>query len=297
MSENQYEKTAIMFADVEGSTSLYEKLGDKEAQKSIEQCLEHMANITTQHGGTVIKTIGDEIMCRFDTEDDAVAAACDIQEAIEGLVFSSHSALAIRIGLHYGLTIQKDGDVFGDAVNVAARMANIAKGKQIITTEETIINLEPHQQKKARKFDKTTVKGKQEEIVIYEVLWKPENATVIQNSSALAAIVAANKLVISWQGQQYEMSNSSPDLVLGRDERCTIKVVTNFASRVHAKIEYRRGKFVLIDQSTNGTHVKTDTNEDIYIRREELPLIGDGIICLGESIKDDNPNLIKYHCG
>ena len=298
MSKDQYEKTAIMFADVEGSTSLYEKLGDREAQKSIEQCLECMANITTQHSGTVIKTIGDEIMCRFDTEDDAVAAACDIQEAIEDLILSNQVVTpAIRIGLHYGLTIQKDGDVFGDAVNVAARMANIAKGKQIITTEETIINLEPRQRQKARKFDKTMVKGKQEEIIIYEVLWKPENATVIQNSSALAAIAAASKLVLTYQDKDYEMTNSSPDLVLGRDQRCAIKVVTNFASRVHAKVEYRRGKFVLIDQSTNGTYVKTDTNEDIYLRREELPLIGDGIICLGESVKDDDPNLIKYHCG
>ena len=294
MSQDQYEKTAIMFADVEGSTGLYEKLGDIEAQKSIESCLNTMAQVTVQHGGVVIKTIGDEIMCRFDNEDDAVMAACAIQETIENLSMSNDGIPAIRIGLHYGLTIQKDGDVFGDAVNVAARMAGIAKGKQIITTEETVINLEPHQLNKTRKFDKATVKGKKEEITIYEVLWRPENATVIHTRSALAAIASSTTLVLTYDGKDYEMSQTSPDIVLGRDDRCVIKIDSNFASRIHAKIEYRRGKFVLIDQSTNGTYVRTDSREDIYLRREELPLIGEGFISLGESVKGESPHLINY---
>lgn len=296
MTAEQYEKTAIMFADVEGSTRLYEKLGDIEAQKSIERCLEKMAAITREHGGVVIKTIGDEIMCRFNTEDDAVAAACAIQEAIEESDPSYKNTPAIRIGLHYGLTIQKDGDVFGDAVNVAARMAGIAKGKQIITTEDTIVNLTPQHMQKTRKFDKAMVKGKQEEITIYEVMWKTENVTMIHSSSALAAIAKASLLQLSYQGQQIEMTSSSPDVVLGRDERCTLRIMTNFASRIHARIEYRRGKFVLLDQSTNGTYVLTDSSENIYLRREELPLVGQGSICLGEAITDNHPNIIRYQC-
>ncbi len=82
--------------------------------------------------------------------------------------------------------------------------------------------------------------------------------------------------------------------MLGRDERCTIPVDSNFASRVHAKIEFRRGKFVLIDQSTNGTNIRTDTKDDFYIRREEIPLFGAGYIALGEAVSEDNPNIITY---
>jgi len=293
MSTENYEKTAVMFADVEGSTRMYETLGDIKAQQNIEDCMALMSTVIEQCNGTIIKTIGDEIMCRFDNEDQAVKAACELQEAMEERSQRVAVTPAIRIGLHYGLAIQKDGDVFGDAVNVAARMASIARGKQIITTEETIVNLDPGYLEKTRKFDRTTVKGKQEEITIYEVLWRSENITAM-HTGALNAVTNISKLTVSYQGNDWTMEANSPDTVIGRDERCTIPVDSNFASRIHARIEFRRGKFVLIDQSTNGTHVKTDRNDDIYIRREEIPLFGEGFIALGEAVAEDGPNIIKY---
>lgn len=293
MNAENYEKTAILFADVEGSTRMYETLGDLEAQKNIEGCLSLMSQVITRHNGTIIKTIGDEIMCCFENEDAAVNAACKIQEAMETRSQKVEVTPAIRIGLHYGLAIQKDGDVFGDAVNVAARMVAIAKGRQIITTEDTIVNLDPSYIEKTRKFDRTTVKGKQEEMTIYEVLWKSENVTAM-HTNVLSAVTNISSLVITYQGKEWKMESSSPDILLGRDERCTIPVNSNFASRVHAKIEFRRGKFVLLDQSTNGTHIKTDTRDEIYLRREELPLFGEGYIALGESVSEDNPNVITY---
>ncbi|MDH5632644.1 MAG: adenylate/guanylate cyclase domain-containing protein [Gammaproteobacteria bacterium] len=297
MAQDNYEKTAIMFADVEGSTRLYERLGDIAAQKSIEYCLSRMADVIQSHKGTVIKTIGDEIMCRFATEDEAVGAACALQESMELPAPEGITMPAIRIGLHYGLVVNKDGDIFGDAVNVAARMASIAKGKQIITTQDTIVNLKGANATKAREFDRAMVKGKAEEITIYEVLWNEENVTRMQTASSLAAIATASTLTLSYQGKDYELNAKSPDVVMGRDERCTIRVDSNFASRVHARVEYRRGKFVLIDQSTNGTYVDTGQGEPIYIRREELPLMSSGAICLGEPTREDAPHLIRYRAG
>ena len=115
----------ILFADISGSTRLYELLGDAPARAKVASCLKLLTDVTERYGGTVIKTIGDEIMCTYPDAETAVNAACemheilmdDITETVSGLI-----SLAIRVGLHHGPAILEAGDVYGDAVNVAARL-------------------------------------------------------------------------------------------------------------------------------------------------------------------------------
>lgn len=293
MSEEQ--KTAVMFVDVEGSTKLYEKHGDEKAQKIIERCLGIVSGIIEEIGGTIIKFIGDEVMCRFGTEDKAFEAACKIQETLETIP-EDEFLPAVRIGLHYGVTIEKEGDIFGDAVNVAARVTSIAKGRQIITTQDTVVNLSPKHVGMTREFDKAPIKGKEGEVTIYEVLWQPEGATQMHTALNTGSRTGSSLLSMVYQGKEFNLRANAPDFMIGRDARCDMVVDSNFSSRIHARIEYRRGKFVLVDQSTNGTYVNTDSKQNIYIRREELPLVGVGAIGLGESIDDDSVHLIRYAC-
>jgi len=294
VTQDQYEKAAIMFVDVEGSTKLYEKLGDQVAQQTIQRCLDLASNIIRDEGGVIIKFIGDEVMSRFPDEDSAIAAACSIQEALEADDLKQ-SLPSVRIGLHYGMAIEKEGDVFGDAVNVAARVTAIAKGRQIITTEETVLNLSPEHLKITRKFDKTKIKGKEGEVTIYEVMWHPDNATKMHTAINTSA-ETVSLLSLGYGGKDYNIKPNSPDFLIGRDARCDLIVDSDFSSRIHARIEFRRGKFVLIDQSTNGTYVNIGGDQNIYLRREELPLVGVGVIGLGEKISGDKPVYIRYVC-
>lgn len=292
---DQYEKTAIMFVDVEGSTRLYDKLGDKKAQQIIERCLGIATDIIQQSSGRIIKYIGDEVMSRFKDEDTAIEAACKIQEALEKDQ-SEEELPSVRIGLHYGMAIEKEGDVFGDAVNIAARVTSIAKGKQIITTEDTVVNLSPKHVGMTREFDKTAIKGKEGEVTIYEVLWQPDSATRMRTGITKGSSGAASILSIVYNGEESNIKANSPDFMIGRDPRCDLIVISDFSSRIHARIEYRRGKFILVDQSTNGTYVNMDNKQNLYIRREELPLVGVGAIGLGESVSDNNTHIIRYAC-
>ena len=66
---------AILFADISRSTQIYETVGDKAAQELVGDCLARLSEVTVQHQGTVIKKIGDEIMCTFPTANQALAAA------------------------------------------------------------------------------------------------------------------------------------------------------------------------------------------------------------------------------
>ncbi|MCP4392122.1 MAG: adenylate/guanylate cyclase domain-containing protein, partial [Gammaproteobacteria bacterium] len=163
---------AIMFADISGSTQMYDQLGDEAAKRTIDKCLGQLQIVTEAHKGVVIKKIGDELMCRFDSADAAVSAARVSQSEIKALGTLENTLLAIRAGIHYGEVIEDDNDIFGDAVNIAARMAGIAKGGQIITTADTVSELNPELGSQARQVDLTRVKGKQEKLAVFEVLWE-----------------------------------------------------------------------------------------------------------------------------
>lgn len=286
----------ILFADVSGSTRLYETLGDRAAKQAINGLLERMVTVAQRYSGVLVKTIGDEILVRFPTAERAVSAAIALQEAL-ATERGGPVPLQMRMGLQWGPVILESGDVFGDAVNVAARMSAIARAGQIITTRETVAALPEALALKTRLFDTTQVKGKQDQLVIYEVLWEEEaNATVFVASTApglVAGEAAAPVLTLRYQDQERRLDMGG-SLGIGRAETCDFAVASPLASRLHARIESRRGKFVFIDQSTNGSYVRTEDGNVVYLRREELPLWGRGEISLGEDFSDDTTHLIAF---
>ena len=284
---------AIMFADIAGSTRLYNRLGDSRAEMLISTRLDIMCDITANNNGRVIKKIGDEIMCQFPTAEDAALAATEMH--IKKISNDEETPLNIRVGLHYGKTISKAGDIFGDAVNIAARMAAIAKANQSITTESFVRLLSNSSRSKTRLFDSTRVKGIDKEIKVYQILWEEDNVTTFATAQHILQASQANvSIVVKANGEEryYTDADISSALSIGRDATCDITVDARFASRSHANLEFRRGKFVLVDHSTNGTYVNLNRRNDIVIRREALPLIGEGYISLGEDYRPDNtPNI------
>jgi len=293
----EHVEVAVMFADVAGSTSLYDTLGDDVANRVIGKVVDLMKQLTEMHNGFVIKTIGDEVMSRFPSADDCVNAAKEMQEEVDAGIQGEDARLAIRVGLHFGPAIlAEDGDVFGDAVNVAARMAGIAKADQIITTEETVKVLSAPLQDSTRHFDKTTVKGKAEEISVYQIIWENEDLTRIEIPVS-AEEQETKYLIMNYQGQETKIgSDDHRTFTLGRGVQSDLCVKARLASRMHASIQFVRGKFLLTDQSSNGTFVKTDEGEAIYLRRQELMLWGSGNISLGEEVSDGNQDLIRFEC-
>jgi len=279
---------AILFADISGSTRLYEMLGDTVARGLIAECLGLMSEHVSQHGGRVIKTIGDEIMCTFPSADQAVEAAMGMQDGVDEDLPrrnpNTPTTLTIRVGLHYGPAIEEGGDVFGDAVNVAARMAGLAKGSQIITTQETADELAPALRDSARHLDRISVKGKAEDIDIFEVIWQAEDVTRMA-TGLLSQNKTTATLKLVYHAVRVELAQDMGILVLGRGKKADLVVNDSMASREHARIECRRGKFIITDMSTNGTYVLTEDGPN-YLRREDLVLTGKGKIALGRELSE-----------
>jgi len=289
-------EVAIVFADVVGSTQLYDQFGDTKASETVAACLEIMKEATRQYKGTVIKTIGDEVMSTFDTVDEAMGAAVMMQGRITADTRKEGGIpVSIRIGCHFGPVVQEQNDIFGAAVHTANRMTSQAKARQIIISGETVKKMSPELQKQTRQIDVATVRGRLDEVALYELLWNPEEAT-----SMLPTIEWENKernvsrLVLRFRDQSVELSDKCKSVSIGRAEDNDLVIKGNLISRIHAKVEMRRGKFLLIDQSTNGTFLQDVQGNEIFVRRDSRELTGEGTIGLGRAEQPGSSLAIHY---
>jgi adenylate cyclase len=284
----------ILFADIAKSTHIYEKLGNAKAQALFSKSLMLLAICAVSYKGKVIKTIGDEIMCTFPTAVDAIDAAKEMHKSLEMMSvkeFGINTCPNIYIGVEFGAVILENDDVFGDAVNVA-RMVSKAKQRQTLTTEDTLRKLSPKIRDSARYIDTDFIKGKSGKFKIYEIVWEPQDVTIMMKPP-VEQILSQAYLEIVTNEKRVRVDQDHPVLTLGRQTYNDIVINSNRISRSHTRIEYRKGKFILIDQSTNGTYVLLN-NKDSLIRRDEIQLLGDGYISLGETVDPDSMNIIRF---
>ena len=283
----------VLFADISGSTRLYDMLGDAQAKRMIDECLDVMRAASTRYGGRVVKTIGDEVMCVLPDADSTCLAATDMQLKVTALPAVSSVQRAIRVGFHVGAVIEENNDVFGDTVNVAARMAGLAKGNQIMTTRAAVDLLSPMLRSSTRPIAALSVKGKGDDVEVCEVLWQPSEELTMATPSTLAASSHV-ELQLRHAGKVQRLTQANVGVFLGRDVSCELLVADRMASRVHARIELRRDKFYLVDQSTNGTFVMVRGEPEMVLRREEVMLRASGQIALGHSVNDVGAELVEF---
>jgi len=289
---------AIMFADISGSTRLYDQLGDVRAREIVSSTLDLLFDVVHRYNGRVIKTIGDEVMCTFGDADQAGHAACEMHEAIEADNEAHERSpwISIRIGLHFGPALLEGGDVYGDAVNAAARMAAQAKARQIVTTKETANQMSPTLQENTRFVDYAPIKGKGE-MEIVELLWQEEDVTrMTDNLQKASSLSESPKLVVQYRSDEVVLDSDRRSIVLGRSPICDIKVDENLASRQHVRIELRRDKYFVVDQSTNGTYIRNDDGSTGFLRREEMPFTQGAQISLGRSFDDNPQETVRIEC-
>jgi len=282
----------VLFADVAGSTSLYERLGDAKALARIGGCLARLNRITVKAGGRVIKSIGDELMCAFPEASAALRAASEMQLTQA----DAEPELSLRIGFHAGDTIERDGDLFGDTVNVAARVVALANPGQIFTTGPTALLLPEFMRTGTRKLGSLSVRGKEQPVDLVEIVWQWSSDLTMVGSGDEAAAAPGRRLTLIHRGRRYEFPPGAVQLTLGRGDDNDVVVAVPQASRLHGRIELRQSKFMLVDLSTNGTYVRIDGGDEMVLRREALPLHGRGMIGLGHTTSGVTADVVEFRC-
>jgi class 3 adenylate cyclase len=268
-------RCTILFVDVVRSSELYVDLGDEAARARVAACLADLQRAAEQHGGRLVKSLGDGLLCAFESEPLAVDAAFEL------LASAPRHRLRVRIGMHAGEVLVEDLDLYGQAVNAAAHLISLARPSEILVTSEVVAGLAPERRQEARQVHGLALKGWREPLDLFVLERADMSATLV----ATAAVVRPPE----WTGQSLEISLGErtwrvgplTGLTLGRDAGNDVVVLGEKVSRRHAAIGERSSKFVLVDQSVNGTWLVPADGSVLRLLREAAPLHGSGRIYLG----------------
>jgi len=291
----------IVFADLAGSARLFNKLGDVQAQAVISHCLDQLGQITTRQGGRVINTIGDEIMSLFPDANRMIQACIAMQTAIASDTIAD-IPMAVRIGAYTGQVLSNsDGELYGDTVNNAKRMSDIARANQIITGESTRAALSPDLQHRLHACEHLVVNNRSGVIPIFEVEWLQEedhSTTLISNTAAPLPVTPDGQpaLVLIWMNRELRIKPEGDCTVtIGRGDDADHQMGGKLTSRIHLSVQIEHGHYVLTDQSRNGTYIRPDVGRPLFLRREAAQLSGSGLIGLGTAPEDCAPeDLVRF---
>jgi class 3 adenylate cyclase len=290
----------VVFADLVGSTGIFERLGDETAGRFVTQLTTALAKTFEQHNGRVVKLLGDGIFTVFQAESDAIVACIEIQKRLKEKPVhpgGTGSAVQMQMGVEAGEVVEIEGDCYGDAVNSAARLADLAGADQILTTSRVRDALPTALLGQLRSLGPMYLRGKQEVTEVFRVEWQEERDTeaTVMGASMFKPTKDA-MLEVSSAGQVLRVEPRGDKLTIGRSITASLTLNDGRVSREHATLEWRGGHFVLGDTSSFGTWVYFGNQaEPVVLRRTECYLVGSGQIALGCEREAEAAPLVQFN--
>jgi hypothetical protein len=220
-----------------------------------------------------------------------------MQQRVEHFAATAAAGLSLRVGLHAGPVIEEHGDVFGDSVNIAARLVKLASPGQILTDEGSLAAMRANFRRRARALGRRRVKGRSREIELVELGWRRRSGDPFTTEQAAVPERAGkSRLLLKCGNQELAVDSARATFTIGRDMANDLPLSSRKASRQHARIEWRRDKFVLFDHSTNGTYVTIEGEPEVLVKHESFVLRGRGVLSIGESAADSARAAIGFEC-
>lgn len=282
----------VMFADISRSTSLYENLGDEAAAELVLHTLQFASDVVRRHRGTVVKSKGDDVLCTFESAEEAIEAALDLHASSGTEESLARHQVAFRVGINIGNYVASQGDIYGDAVNVAARLAASAKAHQTVVSSAVKDACPESFAGNFRMLGQISVRGKGGLHEIFEILKPDQTAEITEVVTADRTADRATQLRLQFNNRETRLTPFTVRHLLGRGPECDMVLNHPTVSREHAEIRYRNGRFVLTDFSTNGTWVHAPGGP-YRLHRSSRELRGDGVITLGAVSR--GPLAVRYY--
>lgn len=293
----------VVFADLTGSTGVFETLGNVKATLAITRLTQWIGRVCESHHGHVVKYLGDGVLILFRQSHEAVKASSELQQLHQDRIRKWPEPLKMRlqIGIARGDVVEQDGDCYGDAVNVASRLSDLSGSEQILVSDAVIQQLPDDFLVRSRCLGAMAIRGRTEPCIVHRIEWQDELLSEIFTvqgglTSSFAKCVAQNACIeFSWLDISAKFSSNEFPVFLGRDAGAQFVVQDPRVSRKHVVIEWRAGKFYLEDLSSYGTWVRfADSGAIVALRRQECVLLLDGEMALGASFEDFTVPIVNF---
>ncbi|WP_299691672.1 adenylate/guanylate cyclase domain-containing protein [uncultured Tateyamaria sp.] len=287
---------AILMADVSGSTPLYQRHGDAEASRLVFECVEGMQRIATARGGDFVRSKGDDVLCLFENADQAIGAAKEILDQ------GANGAVSVHAGLHWGTVLYRGNELFGNAINVTARLSSQAKENEVLISKTLVRHVSSDEAFDLRSMGEITLRGTDVPTEIFALLAETgtEEDSVTKMIAAptmfnmqQATKVANTALHLSYEGWSQTVAEGG-EVKIGRSPQCDLVMRQAWVSRVHGAVSVRGGIVEFKDSSSAGSSVTIGDHPEFYIRRQTIALTGNGVIELGSSATGDTLPRIIY---
>lgn len=295
--------STMVFADISGSTALYEALGNERATEAVTQLTQRIGDAIESHGGRVVKKLGDGVLGVFGDAASAVAAMTTMlrQHQSRQDRWPHPLRMDVRVGVASGEVVEVDGDCYGDAVNVASRLCERAGPAEIWATETTVLLAGAAPDVWYRKLGMMDIRGKAELLMLYQVEWREDEApdSLTMQAALVSSFAPADPLLgqiqFSWHGVDMSFTSSDAPVHVGRATHAQLCINDPRVSRLHARIDWRNSGFVLTDMSSFGTWVRFEGSDaPVRLRRDACILHGTGQIALGVSFNEPSAPVMNF---
>ena len=299
----QIRERTVLFADLRGSTALFETLGNAEATAVVTHTVNRVGQAVDECGGRLIKTLGDGLMAVFESPRDGVKSAVRMHELLERIVARGRQqgaslglrALRMQVALARGEVVEMNGDCFGDAVNVAARLLDHAGDNETLITAEVLAGLPSMLKMRFRSLDLIPVRGRTEPVHVHLLDLPHQGDVVATQFGAIVPAVEPDGIRLVWQDLDRIFDIDSMPIVLGRSVQATYCITDGRVSRSHARIDWHGGRFSVTDLSYNGSFVRFGNGgEVVTLKRGSCTLHGSGAIGLGSPPVDSASPTVRF---
>ena len=295
-------KTTVVFTDLTGSTAVFETLGNFRATKAVTQLTQWICSSLHARGGSVIKTLGDGVLTVFPEATTAVNAVVALQREHQANLLQQPRAehLPIRVGVATGEVEIVHGDCYGDAVNIASRLSDLAGPHEIWISSSELDFSSRDNGIRFRPLGSINVRGRVEPCVVHQVEWHEDQSSEFitmagnldprQKGDALG-----QEVQLSYLDQRRTFMAFDLPIHVGRIRHCEFIVADARVSRTHFRLEWRNGRIMLVDVSSYGTWIRfAGSQAEVLLRREECVLYGQGEIALGAPFSDASAPIVKF---
>ncbi|MBS3998063.1 MAG: adenylate/guanylate cyclase domain-containing protein [Hydrogenophaga sp.] len=293
----------IAFVDLTGSVSVFETLGNDQATQAVTRLTQWIGSVGVDNGGTVVKMLGDGVLLAFSNNHHAVQTIVQIQQEHANRVarWPDRLKLMMQVGMARGQVVQIDGDCFGDAVNVASRLSDLAGPEQILVNDQVIRALGTCHGVRSRSLGPMRIKGRVEPAEVFRIEWQAEMLSEFLTLPAdllsleNAAEALSGSIQLGWLDTSRAYHLTDLPLTIGRVPEADFVVNDPRVSRLHVRIDIRTGHCVLEDISSYGTWVRFEGAENaIALRRQECLLHSDGEIAMGAPFSEHSAPRIRF---
>lgn len=283
----------VVFVDLTGSTGLFESVGNMVATRVVTRCTQAIGRHFARAGGHVVKYLGDGVLVLFDDTTAAVDASVRVKDVLAELDIPElrRIRLEAKTGIERGVIVEHDGDCYGDAVNVAARLSDLAQPGEILVGEAVRTGLPEYHRVGCQSLDRITIKGKAEPMRVWRIDWARTAETTLTVPLEFFEMQGerepTQRIDLDCLDQHLELVPHQGALVIGRGQDVGFAINDQRVSRRHARIEWTSGQCVLTDSSSNGTWVRfAGSPVAVMLRRDSCTLNGKGEIGLGATPDD-----------